>query len=389
MKKLSLIIEIHQPMRLRTYRFSEIGNDHYYYDDYENEYFIRKASEECYIPLNEILLNSVHQHANRLKLSLLFSGIVLDQFELYAPDVLGSYRSLINSGNVKLLTGSYSNTLKLPEGNSEIRRQATLQKKRIKLIFSNNPVVDGGIDILKPDPGVPGIKLVVIDEKSGNCFIRLFPSRLLNQQPLSFEQLRIYCNPVETDDCNITLLIPYSISGDYRNKWLNDFLISLPDEVFSDSYRPQGENPATILNSSVGKTEEKSAVPDFGNPGKHVLSVNEMQKDAFEKLYSLSSEVENCKDEEISKDWLYLQSRDHFYFMDEEMYEESNPLRELMPYDSAFLAYINYMNVLEDFSGRLNSLKSRRIRVNKPAFKKWTDALNKCVIPNLLEGQKV
>lgn len=389
MKKLSLIIEVHQPMRLRTYRFPEIGNDHYYYDDYENEYFIRKASEECYIPLNEILLSSVHQHANRLKLSLLFSGIVLDQFGLYAPDVLRSYRSLVNSGNVKLLTGSYSNTLKLPEGDSEIRRQATLQKKRIKFIFGNNTVVYGGTDIFKPDPGIPGIKLVVKDEKSGNCFIRLFPSLLLNQQPLSFEQLRMYCNPVETDDCNITLLIPYSISGDYRNKWLNDFLISLPGEVFSEYYRQDGENPKAVLNSTTAMTEEKSAGPDYNNSGKNVLSLNEMQKDAFEKLYSLSSEVENCRDEEITKDWLFLQSCDHFYYMDEEMYEESNPLRELIPYDSAFLAYINYMNVLEDFSGRLNSLKSRKIRVNKPAFKKWTDALNKCVIPNILEGQKV
>ena len=37
MKTICLYFEIHQIIHLKRYRFFDIGRDHYYYDDYENE----------------------------------------------------------------------------------------------------------------------------------------------------------------------------------------------------------------------------------------------------------------------------------------------------------------------------------------------------------------
>lgn len=50
MKKICLNIEVHQPMKLQTFRFFEIMNNHHYSDDYENELNIMKTSEQLYLP---------------------------------------------------------------------------------------------------------------------------------------------------------------------------------------------------------------------------------------------------------------------------------------------------------------------------------------------------
>ena len=83
-----LTIEIHQPVRLGTYRFYDIKNNHYYYNDYENEYYIRQLTEKIYLPVNRILLDLIHSYKKNFYLSFLFSGVVLDEFELYAPEMI-------------------------------------------------------------------------------------------------------------------------------------------------------------------------------------------------------------------------------------------------------------------------------------------------------------
>ena len=37
MNAVCLYFKIHQPFRLKRYRFFDIGNDHYYYDDFSND----------------------------------------------------------------------------------------------------------------------------------------------------------------------------------------------------------------------------------------------------------------------------------------------------------------------------------------------------------------
>ncbi len=386
MKKLNLVIEVHQPMRLRTYRFTEIGSNHHYYDDYENEYNIRKVSEECYIPFNKLLLDSLSANGNRFNLAFLFSGIVLDQFELYAPEVIDSYKSLIDTGQVGLLSGSYSNSFGLLPGNKEFNKQVTLLKNRIRYLFGNNSVIYNNEYIIPSDPSRPGISLLVRNIKPGYGSEQLFTSQFRDLQPFSADKFKTFLDSIPMKNDSIaTLFIPYSISGDYRNMWLNDFLESLPHEIFSE---PDNSYPGNLKTNGISRPElidSTTGSLSYENFESPCSSCNEMQKDAFDKLYSLSRKIDLCSDTAVNRDWLYLQSRDHFYFMDQEIYEEGKPGREFIPYDSSFLAYINYMNVLEDFSYRLSRLKTREIRVNKSAMKKWEKLLNKSLIPSLLK----
>jgi alpha-amylase len=83
---------------------------------------------------------------------------------------------------------------------------------------------------------------------------------------------------------------------------------------------------------------------------------NELQVDAFNKLYSLTDKVSRIHDEKIQKDWKYLQASDHLYFMSTKFFSDGATQAYFNPYDSPYEAYINYMNVLSDFTIRVNAL---------------------------------
>ena len=62
MRSICLYFQVHQPFRLRTYRFFDIGSDHYYYDDYQNKRIVRRIAAECYLPANEVLLALINEY---------------------------------------------------------------------------------------------------------------------------------------------------------------------------------------------------------------------------------------------------------------------------------------------------------------------------------------
>jgi alpha-amylase len=45
-KAICLYFQVHQPFRLKRYRFFDIGHDSYYYDDFSNESIMRKVAEK-------------------------------------------------------------------------------------------------------------------------------------------------------------------------------------------------------------------------------------------------------------------------------------------------------------------------------------------------------
>ena len=56
MRTICVYFEIHQIIHLKRYRFFDIGTNHYYYDDYANEYSINEVAERSYIPALSTLI---------------------------------------------------------------------------------------------------------------------------------------------------------------------------------------------------------------------------------------------------------------------------------------------------------------------------------------------
>ena len=367
MKKIYLNIEVHQPLKLQTFRFFEIMNNHYYYDDYENEFNIKKRSELSYLPANKILLDLIHSYKDAFKMSFLFSGVVLDQFELYAPEMIDSYKTLINTDCVELLSGTYSNTFGPLSNNLLYGDQKKLQEERIKVLFNKEPIAVPNRKLEYSGVGSPEIRILSGDRKLNEVLSVYFssqdPYKLFNN-PEKFVKAISNCSD---SNCVVDIFIPYNIAGDCQsaNRGLLEFLESFPSEVISksDFTFANHSEAGDYLLPSLSADQMVSKISK--NNESFYESCNEMQIDAFEKLYSYSEKIKLCNDLLINKDWLYLQTCDHFYLMDPVLYEESEFHGIFIPYDSPYFAYINFMNILTDFSDRLEKWFSNHYKDQK------------------------
>ena len=119
MKAICFYFQVHQPYRLRTYRFFDIGVNHQYYDDYANRYILRRVADKCYIPANNIIYNLIREFGSSFKVSYSISGTALDQFEMYTPDVLESFQRLAQTGCVEFLAETYSHSLSALKSKNE------------------------------------------------------------------------------------------------------------------------------------------------------------------------------------------------------------------------------------------------------------------------------
>ena len=131
-KAICFYFQVHQPFRLKRYRFFDLGHDHYYYDDFSNESIMRKVAEKCYIPANSIILELIRKHKGKFKVTYSLSGLAINQFRLYAPEVLASFRKLAETGMVEFLAETNAHSLASLKSRSEFERQVTKHKETLK-----------------------------------------------------------------------------------------------------------------------------------------------------------------------------------------------------------------------------------------------------------------
>jgi alpha-amylase len=136
MRTICFYFQVHQPFRLKPYRFFDIGEDHHYWDDYLNRNVIRKVAQKCYLPMNALLLELIHKYNGKFKVAFSLSGTFLDQMEAYAPDVLESFQKLVATGKVELLNETYTHSLAALKSKEEFNRLVIKHQERIKELFN-------------------------------------------------------------------------------------------------------------------------------------------------------------------------------------------------------------------------------------------------------------
>ena len=67
MKSICFYFQVHQPYRLKTYRFFDIGSDHHYYDEQQNSFIMRRVADKCYIPMNQVLLDLINEYGSAFR----------------------------------------------------------------------------------------------------------------------------------------------------------------------------------------------------------------------------------------------------------------------------------------------------------------------------------
>lgn len=393
MRTICLYFQVHQPFRFRRYRFFDIGNDHYYYDDYSNESILNKVAEKCYLPANELMLNLIQKHKGKFKIAFSISGIVMEQFALYAPEVLESFRKLAGTGQVEFLSETYAHSLSSLKGREEFERQVKKHKELILQHFGQEPKVFRNTELIYSDeigamvadmgyramltegakhvlgwksPNYlycnainPKLKLLLKNFKLSDDIAFRFSNQGWDEYPLTTDKFVKWLNQVPEKEEVINLFMDYETFGEHQWKetGIFDFLKALPANVFRNS-RYTFSTP-----SEVADKLQVIAVADVPNPiswadEERDLTAwlgNEMQQEAFEKLYSLSNKVIQTNDKEIWQDYDYLQVSDHFYYMSTKFFSDGDVHSYFNPYNSPYDAFINYMNILSDFEIRVNA----------------------------------
>lgn len=395
MKTISLYFQVHQPFRFRQYRFFEIGNEHYYYDDYLNETILLKVAEKCYLPSNKILLDLIGKYKDRFKVAFSISGIALDQLELYAPEVLDSFKKLAQTGQVEFLSETYSHSLVALKSKSEFERQVEQHKQRIRDLFNQEPTVFRNTELIYSDDigamvnelGYNGMLTEgakhVLGWKSPNYVYNnaIHPKlkvllknfilsddiafRFSNQSwesfPLTAEKYVSWLKDIDAKEEVINLFMDYETFGEHHweETGIFEFLkafpgevlknedlsFSLPSEIFA-SYQPVG--PVHVPHPISWADEERDLTAWLGNP---------LQEQAFNKLYSLLPKMKEINDPVLNRDFNYLQVSDHFYYMATKFKSDGDVHSYFNPYNSPYEAFINYMNILSDFEIRVNAAR--------------------------------
>ena len=396
MKSICLYFQVHQPLRLRRYRFFDIGNDHYYYDDFTNESIMRKIADECYLPANQILLDLIKANKKKFKVSFSITGVALDQFEQYAPDVIETFKALVNTGCVELLAETYSHSLATVKNKNEFTNQVKAHSLRIYELFGKKPKVFRNTELIYSDeigkivsnmgykamltegakhilgwksPNYlycnslnPKLKLLMRNYTLSDDITFRFSSSGWKEWPLTTEKFANWINQFDEKEDVVNIFMDYETFGEHQKKesGIFEFLKNLPKAILShDNFKFATPSEAIkeyqpiaiahVPNAISWADEERDLSAWLGN---------DMQDEAFNKLYELREDVVTLNNQQLLKDWNYLQSSDHFYYMCTKFFSDGDLHSYFNPYNSPYDAFINYMNVLSDFQIRINELKT-------------------------------
>ena len=150
-KSICMYFQVHQPTRLRLYRFFDIGKDSHYYDDFANRTILKRIAQKCYLPMNELLLKAIKESKGELKVAFSISGSALEQFDRYAPEVLDSFKALAKTGSVEFLCETYYHSLASVGSIPEFRHQVLKHKSAIEEYFGQTPVTFRNTELIYSD----------------------------------------------------------------------------------------------------------------------------------------------------------------------------------------------------------------------------------------------
>lgn len=393
MKSVCLNFQVHQPFRYRKYRFFDIGNDAYYYDDYANETIMRKLAVNCYLPANKIILDQIKKNKGKFKVSYSISGIALDQFKLYAPEVIDSFAQLAATGHVEFVSETYSNSLVSLSDEQLFREQVEAHDKLIEQLFGQKPKVFRNTELIYSDelgdliyrmgfetimtegakhilgwksPNYiycnalnPRQKVLMRNYRFSDDLSFRFSNPVWNEYPLTADKFAGWMTSTPENEDVINIFINYDTFGEVQPKrsGIFDFLNALPGAVLktgklafvTPSEAAKNFQPISamhVLHPISWADEERDLSAWLGN---------ELQKEAFNNLYALKDQIKNCQNEVLLKDWNYLQANNHLYYMCTKFFSDGEVHKYYNPYTSPYEAFINYMNVLSDFTIRLNN----------------------------------
>ena len=390
-KSICLYFQVHQPTRLRLFRFFDIGKSSHYYDDFTNRTILRRVADNCYLPMNNLLQDAIEKSGGRFKVAFSISGSLLEQLDRYAPEVIDSFRKLADTGCVEFLSETYYHSLASLASPDEFKNQVTKHKNAIEHYFKKTPkafrnteliysdaigemVANLGFDTMLTEGAqhVLGwkspnfvyscssnskLKLLLRNAGLSDDIAFRFSNRGWEDWPLTGEKYLGWLKSAVDNSEIVNLFMDYETFGEHQkvDSGIFDFMKYLPEAIINDgtfefvtpSEAAKKHNPVDVFDCPdviSWADEERDVTAWLGN---------ELQNDSYNKIYGLSEKLSIINDEALWSDFGHLQESDHFYYMCTKFFSDGAVHSYFNPYDTPYEAFINYMNVLSDFSIRV------------------------------------
>ncbi|MBR3406072.1 MAG: glycoside hydrolase family 57 protein [Bacteroidales bacterium] len=390
-KSICLYFQVHQPTRLRLYRFFDIGKDSHYYDDFANRTILRRVAQKCYLPMNQLMLELINKNKGKFKICYSISGSALDQFQRFCPEVIDSFKALAATGRVEFLAETYYHSLASLGSDSEFKHQVAKHAAKIEELFGVKPVAFRNTELIYSNSigeivyemgyktmltegarhimGWQSPNYVYTAETQPKLKLLLRNYVLSDDIAFRFSQNKVTAqqyvgwmkdNAKEGDIVN--LFMDYETFGEHQSpdSGIFEFMRALPDAVLKDGtfgfvtpseatkkYKPVSD--IAVEDPISWADEERDVTAWLGN---------ELQSEAFKKVYAMKEKLAIVNDPDLYEDWGHLQESDHFYYMCTKFFSDGEVHKYFNPYDTPYEAFINYMNVISDFQIRLDEKRA-------------------------------
>ncbi|SMD43836.1 alpha-amylase [Aquiflexum balticum DSM 16537] len=416
MKQICLIFHTHQPVRLKDYRFYEIGGTSSYFNEELNKNWLTKTANKKFIPVNKVLLDIFNNPHLQFKVSFSFSGCTLDLFEAFTPNLIENLKMMNQRGNVEFLGETYSNTLTGESSPEDLIFRIENQKKKIFNLFGQIPssfrnngshcnfflspiLADLGYKVLLNNtaevfvslthpntiyqfPERPDIKLLFGNKELAEAISE--PKGNDSKKPMTADLLVKWINELPEEENIVTLFIDYStfIKDQSSDTILMDFLRELPNKAKESNIG--FITPAEIIKNKNFKEMPISTKSIQSQKKTNKIEAEDklLQKEIFDLLFSLKNKVYKTKNDHLIKTWYYLQDYNHFGILD-----QKNQSKDFNQYgfQETIGTYISLRNILQDLSSKVNLLLEEKncdfgqtFRLSDP--NKWS--FQKDTIPN-------
>jgi alpha-amylase len=389
MASVCFYFQVHQPYRLRNY--TVFDTDSNYFDDTKNAQICRKVADKCYLPANRLMLELIKKYKGKFRISYSITGVLLDQLQIYAPEVLTTFKELAATGCVEFLAETYYHSLSSLYSQDEFISQIRLHKQTIQRLFGQTPRVFrntelvynnriaelieqiGGFDAILAE-GVDRIlgykspnfvyrpvkckklKLLLKNYRLSDDIAFRFSNRGWSDWPLNAPKFANWINAVNGCGYVVNLFMDYETFGEHQweDTGIFEFLRHLPGEILKhpdNNFKTPSEVAAAYKDCDAIDIPYTISWADIERDLSAWLG-NPMQQNAIVEMYKLEKTVKSTADESIIRDWRKLQISDHFYYMCTKWFADGDVHKYFNPYETPYDSYINFMNVLDNLNSR-------------------------------------
>lgn len=383
--------QVHQPYRVGRYSYFDAAHSECYFDEAKNAEVARKVADKCYLPTNALMLELINRYQGRFKIAYAISGVALEQFMEYTPDVLESFQRLVNTGCVELISETYYHSLAGVMDEGEFFAQVQKHTETIEDLFGVTPkvfrnteliyddrigrlissmgykgaIAEGCDDILgwrSPNflysvAGAPDTKLLLKNYKLSDDIAFRFSNQGWNEWPLNTDKFASWVHALSGNGEVVNLFMDYETFGEHQweSTGIFDFMRHLPEAIFR--HPDWGFMTPTECIETFSARDEAVfyRTTSWADIDRDLTAWrgNRMQEGALARSFGLRDRVLAVGDDELTHDWRKLLTSDHYYYMCTKWAADGDVHAYFSPFDSPYEAFINYMNTLRGFERRL------------------------------------